>query len=116
LYRPVDEDTVNTLNINADTVAGEIAAVIGAERLVFLTDVDGVRDKEGKLLTALYTAEAEILVKDGIASGGMIPKLDACLRSLQCGATAHIIDGRKAHALIGLLDIRCEGTTIKAGG
>jgi acetylglutamate kinase len=109
-------NTVNTLNINADTVAGEIASVIKAEMLVFLTDVDGVRDEKGKLIPELSATQAEALVKAGVASGGMIPKVEACLRSLQGGAVAHIIDGRKAHALIELIDARCGGTIVRLEG
>jgi acetylglutamate kinase len=114
LYQANQKDkAVQTLNINADTVAGEIAAVFKAGMLVFLTDVDGVHDKAGRLISRLAPAEAETLVKGGVASGGMIPKLEACLRSLQGGATAHIIDGRKAHALIELVGGGRGGTVIK---
>jgi len=107
------DEAVLLLNINADTVAGEVAAVFRAGRLVFLTDVDGVLDKAGKLISRLSPAEAGALVKGGVASGGMIPKLEACLRSLQGGATAHIIDGRKAHSLIKLVDGGGEGTVVR---
>ena len=107
------DEAVLMLNINADTVAGELAAVFKAGMLVFLTDVDGVHDKAGRMLSRLSPAEAETLVKGGVASGGMIPKLEACLRSLQAGATAHIIDGRKARALVELVGGEGGGTVIK---
>ncbi len=104
-----------TLNINADTAAGEIAAAIGAERLVFLTDVAGVLDRSGKLLPQLSSGEAEALVTSGVASGGMIPKISACLRALSnAAATTCIIDGREPHALLQEIQGQGGGTTIKA--
>ena len=103
------------LNINADTVAGEIAAAIGAERLIFLTDVAGILDRSGKLLPQLSSVEAESLVASGVVSGGMLPKLKACLRALSNGKTARIIDGRVPHALLSEIEGKGEGTTIKAG-
>ncbi len=106
-------DTPKTLNINADTVAGEIAAAVRAERLIFLTDVAGILDRSGKLLPQLSPAEAEALVTSGVASGGMIPKINACLRALSNGKTASIIDGRKSHALINEIEGQSSGTTIK---
>jgi acetylglutamate kinase len=113
LLKSGNESAVHTLNINADTVAGELAAVLKATMLVFLTDVEAVRDSAGKPISSLDRVSAAALVKSGVAAGGMIPKLEACLRSLQGGATAHIIDGRREHALIGLVDGRGEGTVIK---
>jgi acetylglutamate kinase len=113
LLKSDNASAVQTLNINADTVAGEIAAVFRAAMLVFLTDVEAVKDGAGKPISSLNRASAEALVKSGVAAGGMIPKLEACLRSLQGGATAHIIDGRREHALIRLLDGRGGGTVIK---
>lgn len=101
-----------TLNINADTVAGEIAAALGAERLIFLTDVTGVLDQSRKLVTRLNSREAESMINSGIASGGMIPKLNACLRALSGSGTACIIDGRKPHALLNDIAGKSEGTVI----
>ncbi len=103
-----------TLNINADTVAGEVAAAVGAERLVFLTDVAGILDQQGKLLPQLSPGEAEALVTSGVASGGMIPKIRACLRALSNTATTCIIDGREPHALLREIEEGNIGTTIKA--
>jgi acetylglutamate kinase len=102
------------LNINADAVAGEIAAAIGAERLIFLTDVVGVCDQSGNLLPNLSPGEAEALMASGVASGGMIPKIKACLRALSGTATACIIiDGRQPHALLNEIEGHGSGTTIQ---
>ena len=101
------------LNINGDPVAGEIAAAIGAERLIFLTDVVGICDSSGKLLPQLSPGEAEALVASGVASGGMIPKIKASLRALSRTSTAHIIDGRQPHALLREIEEGSGGTTIR---
>jgi acetylglutamate kinase len=103
----------HVLNINADIVAGEVAAAIGAEKLVFLTDVAGISDHSGNLLTHLSPDEAESLVASGTASGGMIPKIKACLRALSGTSTACIIvDGRQSHALLNEIEGKGGGTTI----
>jgi len=106
------DETIRMLNINADVVAGEIAAVIGAERLIFLTDVAGVCDHSGKLLPQLSPDEAEALVASGVASGGMIPKIKACLRALSSTSTTSVIDGRQPHALLREIEGHSGGTTI----
>ncbi|MFC1964583.1 acetylglutamate kinase, partial [Chloroflexota bacterium] len=93
-------------------VAGEIAAAIGAERLIFLTDVDGIRDHLDKLLPQLSSREAEALMASGVASGGMIPKITACLRALSSTSCTRIIDGRQAHALLREMEGQGGGTTI----
>ncbi len=100
------------LNFNADVVAGEIAAATGAERLVFLTDVAGVSDQSGKLLRQLSLDEAEALVASGVVSGGMIPKIRACLRALSSTSTTCIIDGGKPHALLEEIEGKGGGTVI----
>ncbi|MFB0559017.1 MAG: acetylglutamate kinase [Dehalococcoidales bacterium] len=100
------------LNINADTVAGEIAAAIGAERLIFLTDVAGICDRSGRLLPQLSPDEAEALVASGVASEGMIPKIKACLIALSTTSTTSIIDGRQPHALLREIEGGGSGTTI----
>ncbi|MEK7352903.1 MAG: acetylglutamate kinase [Chloroflexota bacterium] len=102
-----------TLNFNADVVAGEIAAAIGAERLIFLTDVPGINDKAGKLLPRLSPDEAEALINSGVASGGMIPKIRACLTALSAATTTCIIDGRLPHILIKELTSGAGGTVIQ---
>ena len=100
------------LNFTADVVAGELAAATGAERLVFLTDVEGVNDSAGKLIPLMTLAEAKDLLDSGVASGGMIPKINACLRALSSTASTHIIDGRQSHALLNEMREGGGGTTI----
>ena len=100
------------LNINADAVAGEVAAAISAERLIILTDVVGVCDQSGNLLPRLSPAEAEALLASGVASGGMIPKIKACLRALSGTRVTRIIDGRQPHALLNEIEGKGGGTTI----
>lgn len=91
----------HTYNINADTVAGAIAAAMNAARLLLLTDVKGVLDKQGKLMEALTVDEAKALMKDGTISGGMIPKLETCIESVEGGVEAVVIlDGRVRHAVL----------------
>ncbi|XTZ11522.1 MAG: acetylglutamate kinase [cyanobacterium endosymbiont of Rhopalodia inflata] len=91
-------------NINADTVAGEIAASLGAEKLILLTDIRGIlqdRKDSSTLLTKLDIEQARELISQGIVAGGMIPKVNCCVRSLAQGVrAAHIIDGRFPHALL----------------
>lgn len=98
------DDMGQAYNINADTVAGEIAAALGAEKLILLTDTAGVlRDYQdpSTLIHRMDIAEARQLIKEGIVSGGMIPKVTCCVRSLAQGVkAAHIIDGRVPHALL----------------
>ena len=101
------------LNINADAVAGEIAAAFGAERLIFLTDVIGVCDQSGNLLPGLSPDEAEALIAEGVVSGGMIPKIKACLRALSGTPVTRIIDGRQPHALLKEVEGHGGGTTIQ---
>ncbi len=97
-----------TYNINADTVAGAVASAIGATRLLLLTDVAGVMDVEGNLLTDLVSAQVRDLMTDGTITGGMIPKLGTCLGALDMGVEAVVIlDGRVPHVL--LLEIFTEG-------
>ena len=93
------EGRVMLLNVNGDTAAGEIAAALAAERLIFLTDVDGVRDGSEHILHKLDLAEAKDLMVSGIASGGMIPKIEASLKALTTTKVVRIIDGRAVHAL-----------------
>ena len=96
----VSEDG-HTYNINADTAAGAIAAAMGAARLLLLTDVSGVLDKQGKLVETLTVDRAKALMKDGTISGGMIPKLETCIESVEGGVEAVVIlDGRVRHAVL----------------
>jgi acetylglutamate kinase len=101
------------LNINADAVAGEVAAAIVAERLIILSDVVGVCDQSGNLLPRLSPDEAEALIASGVASGGMIPKIKACLVALSGTSTTRIIDGRQRHALLKEIEGKGGGTTIQ---
>ena len=90
-----------TYNINADTAAGEIAAALKAEKLILLSDVEGVKDKDGKLLSTLDAAEARRLIARGVIHEGMIPKVECCIEALNKGvAKTHIIDGRNKHAVL----------------
>lgn len=93
-------DGDQALNLNADTAAGEIAAALQAEKLISLTDVPGIKDKDGTLISNCDRARAEELIQSGVISGGMIPKVQACLRALDGVRRAHIIDGRVPHALV----------------
>jgi acetylglutamate kinase len=102
------------LNFNADVIAGEIAAAMGAERLVFLTDVAGVQDQSNRVVSRLSPPEAQALVDTGVASGGMIPKIQACLRALSTGGSTCIVDGREAHALMRAIEKGDTGTIIRA--
>lgn len=88
-------------NINADHVAGAVAGALRAEKLIHLTDVSGVKDKDGKHVPSLTAAQAEEWIKDGVISGGMIPKVECCLEALSLGVQkAHIVDGRVLHAVL----------------
>lgn len=88
-------------NINADLVAGKIAGALKAEKLILLTDVAGVKDREGNLLTSIQQAEVPRLIDGGVITGGMIPKVTCCVEALQEGiGKAHIIDGRVEHAVL----------------
>ena len=91
-----------TYNINADLVAGEVAAALGAEKLIHLTDVQGIKGTDGKLISTLSRKEAERLMQTGVIDGGMLPKVESSLRALEGGSTAkaHIIDGRVPHAIL----------------
>ena len=89
------------LNINADLVAGAIASAIKAEKLVLLTDVQGIKDSQDRLIPSLNRAEARELIKAGVIRGGMIPKVECALKAVDEGVkSAHIIDGRVQHAVL----------------
>lgn len=88
------------LNINGDAAAGEIAAALAAERLVFLTDVDGIHDGLGKMIPHLNSTEAKKMIGSGAASEGMIPKIEASVKALTTVPIVRIIDGRIPHALL----------------
>ena len=100
------------LNINGDSVAGELAHALSAERLVFLTDVEGVMDGAGRVIRRLDQHRANLLFQSGVVRDGMIPKLAACIRALERSPVADIIDGRRPEALLDCLNGRSTGTTI----
>ncbi len=88
-------------NINADLVAGKVAEVLRAEKLILLTDIAGLLDKQGNLLTGLSTEQVDALIADGTIYGGMLPKIQCALEAVHGGVTsAHIIDGRVPHATL----------------
>lgn len=111
-------DDGHTYNINADTMAGAIAAALGAARLLLLTDVPGVLNKQGKLLTDLTPADIAALREDGTIHGGMIPKLETCVDAVEAGCEAAVVlDGRVPHAmLLEFFTARGAGTLIRASG
>ena len=91
----------STYNINADLVAGKLAQVLQAEKLMLLTNVAGLLDKEGQILTGMSTGQVDALIADGTISGGMLPKIGCALDAVKSGVTsAHIIDGRVPHAVL----------------
>ncbi|MGQ9688277.1 MAG: acetylglutamate kinase [Desulfobaccales bacterium] len=94
-------DQGETYNINADSVAGAVAGALGAAKLILLTDVPGVLDQEGRLISSLTRYQAVTLLEKGAVSGGMIPKIKCCLEALEEGVgKAHILDGRVPHAVL----------------
>lgn len=107
----------NSLNVNADTVAGAVAAALSAEKLVLMTDIEGVKDRDKKLIPSLTAAEIARLKAESVIEGGMIPKVQCGLDAVQAGVgKAHIIDGRAEHAV--LLEIFTDqgiGTEIVSG-
>ncbi len=110
------DDEGNSYNINADTVAAAVAAAVQAEKLILLTDVEGVKDNGGKVIYEVHKNEIFEMINDGTISGGMIPKVLGCLEAIDKGvAGVHIIDGRIPHCL--LLEIFTKtgiGTLIKS--
>jgi len=106
-----------TYNINADTMAGAVAAALGATRLFLLTDVAGVLDKAGELLTDLTPTQIDALRADGTVTGGMIPKLETCVSAVESGVGAAVIlDGRVPHAmLVEIFTAKGAGTLVRAG-
>lgn len=111
------EGRTTLLNVNGDTAAGEIAAALAADKLVFLTDVDGIHDGSGKAIPRLKLAEAKNMLASGVASGGMAPKIQASLKALTTTKIVRVIDGKISHALLREITGRARqsesrGTTI----
>jgi len=106
----------NSYNINADTVASAIASAVNAEKLILLTDVEGVKDADGNIVYEAHKNEISEMIDNGVISGGMIPKVQGCMDAIDAGVTGvHIIDGRVPHCL--LLEIFTKsgiGTLIKS--
>jgi acetylglutamate kinase len=105
----------HSYNINADLVAGRVAEVLAAEKLILLTNTSGLLDKQGGLLTGLTAAEVDALIADGTIHGGMLPKIQCALSAVKSGVrSAHIIDGRVEHAvLVELFTDEGVGTLIR---
>lgn len=96
----VDADGLSH-NVNADEAAGALAAALGAEKLILLTDVDGVLDGRSQLISELTTGQCRELIGDGTIKGGMIPKMECCIQALSGGvARTHVVDGRVQHAVL----------------
>jgi acetylglutamate kinase len=113
--RTVNEMTTENkiLNINADAAAGEIAVALNAKRLIFLTDVEGVLDSSQNLIKTMNAEDAQHLIASGTAGGGMIPKLEACIRALNTVSEAYIVDGRQKRALINTVEGNTTGTELR---
>lgn len=114
---PIGTDSEgNSYNVNADTVASAVAAAVEAEKLILLTDVEGIKDKNGEIVYEANPEEIEAMIADGTINGGMIPKVKGCIEAIDEGVTGvHIIDGRIPHCL--LLEIFTKtgiGTMIKS--
>ena len=109
-------DDGKTYNVNADTVAGAVAGSLQAKRMLLLTDVKGVLDKDGQVIRQMTVAQAEALIADGVATGGMIPKLQTAMAAVKAGVEAVVIlDGRRSHAmLVELFTEHGAGTLVKA--
>jgi len=109
-------DDGQTYNVNADTVAGAIASALNAKRMLLLTDVEGVKGRDGQIIRQMTLAEAEGLIADGTATGGMIPKLQTAMAAVRAGVEAVVIlDGRRPHAmLVELFTEHGAGTLVRA--
>jgi acetylglutamate kinase len=100
------------LNINGDVTATAVARAFKVKSLIFLTNVPGVLDASGKLISELTSSEAENLLKAGVISDGMIPKMQNCLKSLDSVSSTLIVDGRAPHALLNAVDGKIQGTKL----
>lgn len=98
------------LNVNADTVAGELASAISASNLIFLTDVEGILDESGNCMSSLTRKTAREMMESGVINSGMIPKVESCFKAAESGVKAVITDGRRAGALLEAVTGRGAGT------
>lgn len=103
------------LNVNGDTAAGEIARELEAESIVFLTDVEGVMDTDNQVIGKLTTRESFNMIRTGTVTGGMVPKIESCLRALEKVSVAQILDGRRSRALLEFAEGHTTGTRIDTG-
>ena len=95
------DDAGNSYNINADNVASAVAAAMGAEKLIFLTDIEGVKDENGNVIFEMNRKEVKQLIEKGVIAGGMIPKVTGCVDAIRAGVSrVHIIDGRVPHCIL----------------
>lgn len=108
----LESHVATLLNINADTAAAEVGAAMHAEEFIFLTDVPGVMDESKRVLPRLTTKQVDELIAAKVITGGMVPKVEACLTALKGVPTARIIDGRQPHALREALSGKSLGTTL----
>lgn len=106
------EDKENILNVNADSVAAALASSLKANKLLFLTDVEGILDQSGKLISFLTAEQLSDMVMNNIAAGGMAVKAEACLQALETVSLVKVIDGRKSGILIEEMTVGAAGTTI----
>jgi len=105
-------DKLTLLNVNGDAAAGEIAAALAAEKLIFLTNVAGICDVSGKVISRLNITEAKALLNSEVASGGMVPKIEASIKALATVSVVRIIDGKVPHALLNEAKSGIGGTAI----
>lgn len=112
IVAPLGEAADGTcLNINADLAASHLAGALGAEKLLFLSDVAGICHSNGEVISQMTSAQARRLIEDGVITGGMIPKVQACLDALETVPCVHILDGREPHILLrGLVANQNAGT------
>lgn len=95
------DDNGQSYNINADSVASSVAAAMGAEKLIFLTDIEGVKDKDGNVIFEMNRRQVKQLIEKGVIAGGMIPKVTGCVDAIRAGVSrVHIIDGRVPHCIL----------------
>ena len=109
---PASQGEDALFNVNADTAAGEIAAALSSDRLILMTDVGGVQDTSRRVIPRLTRRQAEELRRSRVIDGGMLPKIDACLTALERVGSAHIVDGRRPHALRDILAGEQMGTRV----
>lgn len=111
---PEEKTPIPYININGDDIAGELAAALGAETVIFLTDIDGIHGADGRVIPLLTRQEVTALIASGVIRGGMIPKAKGALAALAKSPTVRIVDGRAPHALLAAVERKRVGTFIRA--